>query len=165
MYYTNAKQNKIIELISKFGCMRYRHIKKMISVRDLDKQLEILVSTQKIQRIAKDIYALKAIKEINMSMLKAIDVFIHLNDCNVEVDWFFAEDYPFTLAFCKKGNAFDIADIKVSNENSIVEAINRSKAEKVIAIVEDVAQMERVQIEKMVRFAIIKNDEVLFLKK
>lgn len=166
MYYVNLKQQKILQNINKFGCMTYKQIRKINNFSDLDKQLKSLVRQSKIRILDDNIYVTRGVREVNKNVLSAIDLYIYLNfvDKESSIAWCVIEDFPFIMAFFRNNKVFDIAVIKEGEETICSVAINRSAAERVIVILKDSGQLEKVRISKPVKYCTVNDGTVIFLE-
>lgn len=165
MYYVNFKQKKIMDGINKFSCMTYEQIKKLNNLKDLDKQLKILVNQKKLKLIEENVYVPIGNKAANKKILRVLDVYIHLAyaDSKVPIEWCEIVDFPFILAFFRNNKIFHIAVIDEGEELAYSTAINRSEAERIILILENVSQMEKIKINKNLKCCTVKNGVVIFL--
>lgn len=165
MYYINSKQQKILSGINKFGCMTYEQIKKLNNLRDLDKQLKTLVRQKKLKIVDDNIYVPIGIRKVNKNVLKAVEIYVYLNfiDKKTPVAWCELEDFPFTLAFFRNNKVFDLAVIKDGEELIYSTAINRAVAERIIVILETPRQIEKMKIDKQVKYCTVNDGAVIFL--
>lgn len=165
MYYINLKQQRILENINKFGCMTYEQIKELNNLRDLDKHLNTLVRQKKLKVLDNNIYVPIGIREVNRKVLKAVDIYVYLNTLDKEtpIAWWELEDFPFILAFFRNNKVFDIAVIKEGEELIYSTAINRSAPERIIVILEDPRQIEKIKIAKQVKYCTVNDGAVIFL--
>lgn len=164
MYYVNSKQEKILQSINKFGCMTYEQIKKLSNLRDLDKYLKSLIIQKKLRMVDNNIYTSIGSKEINKSVLSAIDLYIYLSSIDKEkpIIWCVTEKFPFIMAFFRNNKVFDISAIKIGEETIYSTAINRSTAERIIVILEDTLQIQKIKINRQVKYCTISNGAVIF---
>ncbi|PJI10086.1 MULTISPECIES: DUF5697 family protein [Clostridium] len=166
MYYINTRQEKILELISKFGCMRYKNINKLAHIKDLKRQFKNLIRQNRIELVCDDIYVLKGKKELDKKMIKALDLYVYLiNDMKMQIKCCMIEKFPFKLALFKENRAFDIAVIDEGEEVIYSGAVNRSFGERVIIILDNKKQAEKIKINKMVKYCTVKHGAVNFFEK
>ncbi|URZ15462.1 DUF5697 family protein [Clostridium felsineum] len=165
MYYVNLKQEKILNLINKFGCMTYDQIKKLNNLRNLDKQLKTLVRQKMLKIIEDNIYVPIGIREINRKILRAIDIYIYLINADKEknIEWCTLNDFPFVMSFFRNGKVFDVAVIEEGEELIYSTAINRKASERIIIIIENKDQIEKIKINEKVKYCTIKDGAVIFL--
>lgn len=165
MYYINLKQQKILESINKFGCMTYNQIEKFNKLKNLDKELKALVNRKKVKIIEGDIYIPMGKQEVNNKIIKALEVCTYLNsvDSKISIEWCNLEDFPFTLVFFRNDRIFDISVITEGEELIYSAAVNRTAAERVIVILENPNQIEKLKINKQVKYCTVKDGAVIFL--
>ncbi|URZ05934.1 DUF5697 family protein [Clostridium felsineum] len=165
MYYINSKQEKILGNINKFGCMTYDQIKKLNNLRDLDKQLKTLVRQRKLKILEDNIYVTIGIREVNRKILRAIDIYIYLINADKEknIEWCTLNEFPFVMSFFRNGKVFDVAVIEEGEELIYSTAINRSVAERIIIVIENEKQIEKIKINEKVKYCTIKDGAVIFL--
>ncbi|MCR3758462.1 hypothetical protein KYB31_05560 [Clostridium felsineum] len=165
MYYVNSKQEKILENIKKFGYMTYDQIKKVNNLRDLDKQLKTLVRQRKLKILEDNIYVPIGIKEINKKVLKAVDIYIYLINVDKEtsIEWCTLNEFPFLMSFFRNGKVFDVAVIEEGEELIYSTAINRKASERIIIVIENEEQIEKIKINEKVKYCTIKDGAVIFL--
>lgn len=166
MYYMNTRQEKILELISKFGCIRYKHINKLAHIKNLERQFKNLIRQKRIELVYDDIYVLKGKKELDKKMIKALDLYVYLiNDMKMQIKCCMLEDFPFKLALFKGNKVFDMAVIGEGEEAIYSGAVNRSFGERVIIILDNKKQVEKIKINKMVKYCTVKHGAVNFFEK
>lgn len=165
MYYMNKKQKQVLDLVNKFGCIREDQLQVISRIYKIKNCLESLVVAKKIMEPINSIFtSIAARNKISKSMLNSLDVCMKLNKTDLPIEWCEIETFPFSLVFFRNGKVFDIANIKISNQTAIVEAINRSEAERIIAIIENKSQIKQINLSKQVMFAYVKNKEVSFIQ-
>lgn len=165
MYYINSKQEKILNLINKFGCMTYEQIKRLNKISDLDKQLKTLVRQRKLKVMEDNIYVPIGIREVNRKVLRAIDVYIYLINADKEtsIEWCTLNKFPFEMSFFRNGKVFDVAVLNEGEELIYSGAINRSTAERIIIVIENEDQIKKIKINEKVKYCTVKNGAVIFL--
>ncbi|PJI06549.1 MULTISPECIES: DUF5697 family protein [Clostridium] len=165
MYYINSKQEKILESINKFGCMTYDQIKKLNKISDLDKQIKTLIRQRKLKVIQDNIYVPIGIREVNRKILKAIDIYIYLisADKEISIEWCTLNKFPFEMSFFRNGKVFDVAVIESGEELIYSAAINRSTAERIIIVIDNEDQIEKIKINEKVKYCTVKDGAVIFL--
>lgn len=158
MLYINNKDKKLLDLINMFGCIKERQIEALVG-KKYEKQISHLLSSKLINR-HDDIYMTIYQDKIDYNMLKCIDLFIYFNE---KIGWYSAEEYPFYIAVMLGDNVYDITTVSSGEESMIYPVINRSKAERVIMIVDDVESIKKLNIEKPVRYCTV--NPVKFFRK
>ncbi|KOF56720.1 MULTISPECIES: DUF5697 family protein [Clostridium] len=166
MYYVNLKQQKILDNINKFGCMTYEQIKELSNLKDLDKELKILVNQRRVRVLEGNIYVSIGRREVNNKVLKALEICTYLNSINrqVSIQWCNVEDFPFTLVFFRNGKIFDAVVINEGEEVIYSAAVNRTAAERIIVILESASQIEKIKINKQAKYCTVENGGVIFLE-
>lgn len=166
MYYINSKQQKILESISKFGVMTYNQLEEFNQLKNLDKELKSLINRKKLRVINDNIYVPVGKREVNSKVIKALEVCTYLNsiDSEISIEWCNLESFPFTLAFFRNDKVFDISVINEGEELIYSGAVNRTVVERVIVILEKPNQIEKMKINKQVKYCTIKNGAVIFLQ-
>lgn len=166
LYYTNLKQQKILESINKFGSMTYNQLEEFNKLKNLDKELKTLVNRKKVKVINDNIYVPVGKREVNNKVIKALEVCTYLNsiDSEISIEWCDLESFPFTLAFFRNDKVFDISVINEGEELIYAAAINRTAAERVIVMFEKPSQIEKFKINKQVKYCTIKDGVVIFLQ-
>lgn len=165
LYYINLKQQKILESINKFGCMTYNQIERFSKSKNLDKELKVLVNRKKVKIIDDNIYIPVGKREVNNKVIKALEVCTYLNsiDSQISIEWCNLENFPFTLVFFRNDRIFDISVINEGEELIYSAAVNRTSAERVIVILEELNQIEKLKINKQVKYCTVKDGAVIFL--
>lgn len=166
LYYINLKQQKILESINKFGGMTYAQIERFNKLKNLDKELKTLVNRKKVKIIDNNIYIPIGKQEVNIKVIKALEVCTYLNSVHSEIsiEWCNLESFPFTLAFFRNDKVFDVSVIDEGEELIHSAAINRTAAERVIVILERQSQIQKIKINKQVKYCIINDGVVIFLQ-
>lgn len=166
MYYINLKQEKILDVVKKFGGIGYEHLKKLTNIKDLDRQLKSLLKQNRIEVIYEGIYVLKGQNKIDEKMVKALDLYVYLiNDMKLNVKACIVEDFPFKLAFLKDNKVFDAAVISEGEEIIYSGAIDRSLADRIIIILDREEQVQKTKLNKMVKYCTVKQGAVNFFEK
>ncbi|KHD38167.1 hypothetical protein NL50_01275 [Clostridium acetobutylicum] len=164
MYYINLKQERILKFIEKFGVARIEHMKRILNIKDIDKQFKILIRQRKVKLVFNDICILNGKKDFNIKMIKALDLYscLYLNNGGIPVEWCMPQDFPFTIAFFRNSKVFDVAVINEGEENIYSSAINRGVSERVIAVISEENQKEKIKINKQIKCCTIEDGVVNF---
>lgn len=166
LYYINLKQQKILDNINKFGGMTYDQIERFNKLKNLDKELKALVNMKKVKVIKDNIYVPVGRGKVNNKVIKALEVCTYLNsiDSEISIEWCNLESFPFTLAFFRNDKVFDISVINEGEELIYSGIINRTAVERVIVMLERQSQIEKLKINKRVKYCTIKSGAVIFLQ-
>lgn len=64
-------------------------------------------------------------------------------------------DFPFQISFYMNDKVFDVAVIEEGEEAMMSAAINRTYAERVIAVVQNIESIKQIRIDKPIRFCTV----------
>lgn len=162
MSYITYREKSILDLINKFGCIREGQIRDitMLSERVVNEALLMLERENMVRRYDNtDIYVALTITNINMNLIKCIDVLCFLSD---KVRDYELEKFPFYIwMYLKNGNNIDITFIPEGEEEFYSSMINRSDASKIIAIVDNKRQIEKMDIEKPIKYCVNEQEQII----
>ena len=147
MFYANKNQEKVKELINKFGCIRSKQIESITGLKDLDKLMEPIIK-QWNSNIKKetDLYFIKN-GSIRERTLKALELYAFLSTKGT-IEWCEPVDFPFELSLFMNNKVFDIAVIEEGEEIIYTTAIERSIADRVIIIIDKEEQKSLIRLTK-----------------
>lgn len=167
MYFLNNKQQEVIKIINKFGSIKKNQLEILSGRNDIDKILEPVFKQKKAPiKIENNIF-LSIFQNTNEKMLAAISVLSYIYKAGKDIEWYDTEDFPFILAFIRNEKVFDVAVINRGEELIYAAAINRSVAERIIIVLEDESQIQKIKINdsnKQKKYCIIKEDKINFLE-
>lgn len=167
LYFISLKQKEILDIVNKFRCISYDQIKKLTGFKDLDKELKVVLMQKRIKEAEEKVYCTVSSKEIDTKILKVLDVYIFLKSSGKsgEEAWCQRQEFPFTAAIFFNGKIFDVGVINNGEENNYLAAMDRSRAERIIIILQEESQVNKIKLNKMFRYCIIKNGAVNFFEK
>lgn len=149
MHGLTADEVEIIKVLENYGYLKEDQIIKYFKSEKTEKCLGFLYSKGLITR-RDGFVALRGVSS-DPSAIKAFDVLLYFRD-EIETHW--PATYPFTIYFMKAGKHYDVAVIPPGSETVICAVINRSCAERVIAVIDSEEQIDEIEIEKPVLFFI-----------
>lgn len=163
MYYLNNKHKSILHIITKFSCIKKKQLKDLTGIKHMDPLLSDLIK-QGIINVKDDIYFVTGQNNINKKVLKALDIYVYLNSMDKEnpVEWCELSQFPFVLTLFRNNKVYDLAVIDQGEETSFISSINRSIAERVIVVIENPLQIEKIKTEKELRICIIEDNDLKF---
>lgn len=149
MHGLTAEETEILKLLESYGFLKELQIHKYFKSEKTEKCLGFLYSKGLITRY--DGFAALRGVQSDPSAIKAFEVLLYYRD---EIDTHWPATYPFTIFFMKGGKHYDVAVIPPGNETILSAVINRSYAERVIAVIDSKEQINEIEIEKPVLFFI-----------
>ena len=159
MHGLTTEETDILKLLENYGCLKESQIHKYYNKDKTDLVLGFLYKKGLITR--KDgAVALRGLS-CNEDIQKAFEVLLHFRD-ELQDHWPVA--YPFVLYFMKNNKPYDVAVVVPGNEAVLSAVINRSFAQRVIAVIENKEQISELEIEKPVLFFIPGNPPKLYEK-
>jgi hypothetical protein len=118
-------------------------------VNATDRLLEKAVSSTMIRQDG-EVYYLGT--KPDSKMIKALEVLVHFKK---KVNWHMHGDFPFQISFYMNDKVFDVAVIEEGEEAMMSAAINRTYAERVIAVIDREENISRIKINKPVRYCTV----------
>ncbi|NJD02369.1 MAG: hypothetical protein FIA99_07205 [Ruminiclostridium sp.] len=149
MHGLTADEVEILKVLENYGYLKEDQIKKYFKNEKTEKHLGFLYSKGLITR--RDGFAALRGVPADPSVIKAFEVLLYYRD-EIETHW--PATYPFTIYFMRGGKHYDVAVIPPGSETIMCTVINRSYAERVIAVIDSEEQIDEIEIEKPVLFFI-----------
>lgn len=149
MYYMNNKQDKVMKLIKKFGCLSVTQIENITGLKNIDSIMRpLLKQRDKIVKKEKDKYLLANLMKVDNKILKALEVYSYLSKTDIPIDWCEPVEFPFTLSLFRNGKVFDIAVLEDGDEVIYCTSIDRSFSERVIVVLDNKDQVKKIKLHK-----------------
>lgn len=114
-----------------------------------DRLLEKAMNSTMMQRDG-EIYYLA--QKPDPKMIKALEVLVYFRK---KVKWHMRSEFPYHITFYMNDKVFDIAVIEEGEETMMSAAINRTRAERIIAVVENAENIKQTKIDKTLRFCTV----------
>lgn len=151
---------KIMDSLSKFKRLKIYQLKRTLDRPEtaVDNRLRTLAARKYIEITEDGFVQIPANVQpkCTPNEHKVFDILIHFKD---DIDGYYMGEFPFYLLFTMHDAVYDVAifDDPIL-EVTQVTLINRSPAERIIAIIRDTDQMNRLAIEKNVMYITIDDD-------
>ena len=159
MHGLTSEETEILKLLESYGCLKESQIQKYFKNEKTDMRLGFLHNKGLITRKDGDA-ALRGLS-CNVDSQRAFEVLLHFRD---ELQDHRPVSYPFILYFMKNNKPYDVAVISRGSEAVLSAVINRSFAERVVAVIESKEQISELEIEKPVLFFIPDDPPKLYEK-
>lgn len=159
MHGLTVEETEVLKLLEDYGCLKESHIFQYFKNEKTGKYLDFLHRKGLIKR-QDGLVSLRGVHS-DANTIKAFEVLIHFKD---ELQDHWPATYPFTIYFMKKNKPYDVVVIPPGSELVLSAVITRSYAERVIAVIESMEQIDRIEIEKPVLFFIPDNPPKLYEK-
>lgn len=142
-----GKERLLINFMREYKSATKEQLKEFVGASD--KLLEKALKTTMIRRDGA-VYYLGA--KPDEKVIKALDVLMHFKK---QAKWHIRSNFPFQVSFYMNNKVFDVVTIDEGEEAMISAAVNRTAAERVIAIIPDEESKDKVKINKPIRFCIV----------
>jgi len=145
--YLSGKERQLINFMREYKTATRQQLKELVNATD--RLLEKAVNSTMIRQDG-EIYYLGS--KPDYRMIKALEVLVHFRK---RVSWHMRGDFPYQISFYMNDKVFDVAVIEEGEEAMMSAAINRTIAERVIAVIAKETSIDKININKPVRFCTI----------
>ena len=145
--YLSGKERQLINFMREYKTATRQQLKELVNATD--RLLEKAVNSTMIRQDG-EIYYLGS--KPDYRMIKALEVLVHFRK---RVSWHMRGDFPYQISFYMNDKVFDVAVIEEGEEAMMSAAINRTYAERVIAVVQNIESIKQIRIDKPIRFCTV----------
>jgi len=142
--YLSGKERQLINFMREYKTATRQQLKELVNATD--RLLEKAVNSTMIRQDG-EIYYLGT--KPDYKMIKALEVLVHFKK---KANWHMHGDFPFQISFYMNEKVFDVAVIEEGEEAMMSAAINRTMAERVIAVIDKEDSISKLKINKPVRY-------------
>jgi len=142
--YLSGKERQLINFMREYKTATRQQLRELVNATD--RLLEKAVSSTMIRQDG-EIYYLGS--KPDYRMIKALEVLVHFRK---RVSWHMRGDFPYQISFYMNDKVFDVAVIEEGEEAMMSAAINRTIAERVIAVIDREDSISKLRISKPVRY-------------
>lgn len=161
MYYVTHKQEKVLNLVNKLGCIKEDQIKKITKLENLDKIVKSIVDIRNpLLKKIDDCYCSILLEEVDYQLINCIYVLTTLE----KIDWFALTDFPYKLCFTRENKIFDILCLEPGKEFMQYQLIEKSTSNRIIIILEENKNYNLQITQKKVMYCKIKDGKAVFGK-
>lgn len=141
--YLTGNERQLFNFMREYKTATKRQLKELVNVTD--RLLEKAVNSTMV-RCENDVYYLGTKPDSRMIM--ALEVLVYFKK---KVKWHVRGNYPYCISFYMNNKVFDVVVIMEGEEAMMSALINRTIAERVIAVVEKADSIRNLGINKPIR--------------